>query len=319
MVSVEGLLREVLVPAAGVRILRLVHVSLLGVLLEVRHVVRCVPPFEHGISGRRLLLSFPEKVSAERLSQLGGEHVSSGGSGGEGGGEVVLSGGSHDGLRTRPGDFPDGLELIDAAAPLHHQGGLVGVVGGSHGTLASLGSARAMECRGRLGRGVAKPPLPLGGLETKGNERAARDELGSGVYSFEIRLVIDARFATHFIGIFPIRVVLVIIDGALVNVVALGIVILNSARFMSPREVLDGSLLLQAREGTGAGFLKSRGQRTLLLRGTRSSDLEGYGLPRLGQCLPDGEALVFARRARGTAGEGGSDVLPVGHRSGLHY
>jgi hypothetical protein len=170
-----------------------------------------------------------------------------------------------------------------------------------------------------LGGGVAKPPLPLRGLEAEGNERSAGDELGSGVDSLEIRLVIDARFATRFIRIFPIRVILIVIDGALVNVVALGIVILDSTRFMSPREVLDGGLLLQAREGTRARLLKSRGQRTLLLRGPRGSNLEGYGLPRLGQSLSDGQTLVFARRARSTAGEGGADVLPARHRSGFHY
>lgn len=83
MVSVVGLLGEVLVPAAGVDILALLQACSLRVLLEVGNIVRCVSALEDSVGSRRLLLSFPEKVASERLGKLSSEHVAAGSSGRE--------------------------------------------------------------------------------------------------------------------------------------------------------------------------------------------------------------------------------------------
>lgn len=51
----------------------------LGIFLQVFHVVSRVTAFQKRIGGGALLLTLPKEVSAQRLGQLGREHVAAGG------------------------------------------------------------------------------------------------------------------------------------------------------------------------------------------------------------------------------------------------
>lgn len=60
VIAIKGILGKVLVPAAGVDILGLLHAGLLRVLLQIGDIMRSVPALEHGIGCRRLLLALPK-------------------------------------------------------------------------------------------------------------------------------------------------------------------------------------------------------------------------------------------------------------------
>src|SRR3569833_448369 len=75
VVSVPCVPGEILVPAVRVDVGVLAHVHPLRVLPQVGHIVRGVAPLEDGIGRRRLLRPLPEEVAAERLGELGREHV----------------------------------------------------------------------------------------------------------------------------------------------------------------------------------------------------------------------------------------------------
>ena len=107
MVTSEGFAVEVLVPAARVDIVVLLHVGTLGVLLQVGNVVRSMAPLEHRVCGRRLLRPLPEQVTSERLGKLSGEHVSARGTGREGSLGVQTGGVGHDWLGRGARDFVD--------------------------------------------------------------------------------------------------------------------------------------------------------------------------------------------------------------------
>ena len=75
VVSAESVPIIVLVPTADVGFFCVfVHVNSLGVLLEIRNIVGCMPPFENGIRGRGLLFPLPEDVSPQRVGELSGQH-----------------------------------------------------------------------------------------------------------------------------------------------------------------------------------------------------------------------------------------------------
>ncbi len=116
MVTSEGLAAEVLIPAARVDIVVL-HVRPLGVLLEVRHIMRGVAPLQHCVGGRRLLGPLPEKVAAEGLGKLGGEHVPSGRAWRQCGLVMRARGIGHDWLGRRPRDLIDGSHRGEAGQP----------------------------------------------------------------------------------------------------------------------------------------------------------------------------------------------------------
>jgi len=75
MVSAEGILGEVEIPAVDVTILVRPLVNLLRELPEVGHVKGSVPTLEHRVSRRRLLLTLPEEGATQRVSQLGRQHL----------------------------------------------------------------------------------------------------------------------------------------------------------------------------------------------------------------------------------------------------
>lgn len=84
VVAVASLLGKVLVPAADVDVLALLHAGLFRVLLEVGNVVRCVATLHNSVGGSRLLLALPKQVATQRLSELGSQHVAAGGARREG-------------------------------------------------------------------------------------------------------------------------------------------------------------------------------------------------------------------------------------------
>lgn len=68
-------LSKVLVIASMIVLRIRPHVCSLGVLLQMRDIVRGVATLEHSRGCLILLLALPEQVAAERGGQLGGEHL----------------------------------------------------------------------------------------------------------------------------------------------------------------------------------------------------------------------------------------------------
>lgn len=306
MVAVKGVLVKELVPAASVGILALLEAGLLGELLEVGNIMRSVAALEDGVGSRSLLLALPEEVAAQRLGELSGQHVAAGGSGRESSLGMDVVDGSDNGLGTGARDLADGLQVGGAHA-LHHERALVRVVGGGTQGWAARSSAGAHDCRSRVGGSVAEGLLALILSKHQSDERGSRDQVGLGLDALE-KLFVHARLAAVLHRVFPVGGIIIVVNGALVNIVVISVRV-------------DGALGLQLRIAAGGHhrllhLLRDKslcGLHIAFHRGRvrRAANLEhallGEGNQvRLGHL--DAHALL-ARRARATKSKLGGCLL----------
>lgn len=159
---------------------------------------------------------------------------------------------------------------------LHHKGGFVGIVGGG---AKSRGLSSTGQCRGRLRGLAAKLARALLALSKhESDERAPRGQVDLGVNTLEV-FIIDAGLAALLDGVLPVRGVVIVIDGTLVNVIVLAVVgvdcvvIVVVVHVVSGDDVAERSLLLVRSQAT----TNARGQGTLertLFLGRTSANLE---------------------------------------------
>lgn len=186
-------LPEVLVPAPMVPLVLRPEMHLLGVLLQVRHVVRRVPPLEHRRGCLVFLLALPQQVAPQGRRELGREHLAARRLRREG--SLVrrrVRRGHDDRLGAWERDF-----LARTESVLHRQRRRVvvgGDRGGKRGTLRR-GSARALQCWGRHAGCILEGGGAVLLVEHGCEEGSSRSQVWSRVDAREGKLLVDAGFA----------------------------------------------------------------------------------------------------------------------------
>lgn len=209
-------LPEILVPAPVVPLVLRPQMHLLGVLLQVRHVVCRVASLEHRRRRLVLLLALPQQVEPQGRRELGGEHLAA---------RCLrrqrclvwchVRRGHDDRLRARARHILSGTESV-----LHCQWRcvVVGVDRGRKRRTLRRGGARTVQCWCRHAGCILEGGGAVLLVEHGCDEGSSRRQVWSRVDARKGKLLVDAGLAALLHRILPIRRV-VIVNRTLIDLI----------------------------------------------------------------------------------------------------